>query len=60
MKYPVKAEEIIAFGKQYFEEDGREFTTLDEEFVTAVVNLVNRAYQQGQDDAKSTDQTATA
>lgn len=55
MRYPLKAEEIIAFGREYFKEYGREFTDIDEEFVTAVVNIANKAYQQGQDDAKPTD-----
>lgn len=59
MTYPVKSKEIIDFGRRYFKENGREFTALDEKFVTAVVNLINKAYQHGRDDAKPTSRITT-
>lgn len=52
-KYPLDRKETIQLGKKCFDEQGHEYTELDVQFTSVMVDLVNDAYAQGFADGRS-------
>ena len=53
MKYPVSAEAMVAAAKMSFADGGREFNETDEQYYTALANVLNDAYRRGLEDGRS-------